>query len=212
MADRVSCALVELVMVFQLFDVFGAAHGFMRVSEVTICDRLEATVCLDWFQGVASRCFAIHRVECLHLGQMVLNALVVVLHPGWLLLVRLDIVDEILLSAASRIIIVGNPVVPLVHAKFNRGVNQLALELGLLRRKDHLFAILIWLELGDLARVVGRALGELHADAGGHEHFLVCSAGHEHLFVRQLAFIIKVVAKTASYRVSTRIGLVGLSK
>lgn len=143
---------------------------------------------------------------------MVLNALVVVLHPGRLLLVRLDIVDEVLLSAASRIIIVGNPVVPLVHAKFDRGVNQLALKLRLLGRKDHLFAILIWLELGDLARVVGRALGELHADAGGHEHFLVCLANHQHLFVRQLAFIIKVVAKTASYRVSTRIGLVALSK
>ena len=151
MADRVSCALVELVMVFQLLDVLRAAHGFMRVSEVTICDRLEATVCLDWFQGVASRRFAIHRVERLHLGQMVLNALVVVLHPGWLLLVRLDVVDQILLTPASRIIVIRYPVVSLVHTEFDRRVDKLALELGLFGIKDHLFTVLIRLELLDLA-------------------------------------------------------------
>ena len=133
MTDRVRCALVELVVVSQLFDIFWAFYALMRVSEVAICDCLEATIGLDWLQRVTLCKFSIHRVECLHLSQMILNALVVVLHPGRLLLVRLDIVDEILLSATSRIIIVGNSVVPLVHAKFDRGIDKLALKLRLLR-------------------------------------------------------------------------------
>ena len=132
---------------------------------------------------------------------MILAVLVVALHPGRLLLVRLDVVDQVPVAAASRIIVIGYPIVSLVHAKFDRGINKLALELGLFRVENHFFAVLIRLELLDLAGVVGGGLGEFHAHARRHQHFLVCFTRHKCFLVRQLTLAIAIMTKNASYRV-----------
>ena len=132
---------------------------------------------------------------------MILAALVVVFDPRWLLLVRLDVVDQIPLTPASRIIVIRYPIVSLVHTEFDRRVDKLALELGLFRIKDHLFTVLIRLELLDLARVVGGGLREFHAHARSHQHFLVRFSSHKHFLSRQLTFAIHLMPKTASYRV-----------
>ena len=176
---------MELVVVSKLFDILLAISRVMLVpTKVTICDCLEASVHLYGFQRVATRALSIHRIQGLHLGQVILAVLVVALDPRWLLLVRLDVVDQILVAAASRIIIIGHPVVSLVHAKFDRRINKLALEFGLFRVENQLFAVLIRLELLDLAGVVGGGLGEFHAHTRRHQHFLVCFTRHKCFLVR----------------------------
>ena len=135
---------------------------------------------------------------------MILAVLVVALDPCRSLLVRLDIVDQILVATASRIIIIGHLIVSLVHAKFDRGIDKLALEFGLFRVENHLFAVLIRLELLDLARVVRGGLGELHAHARRHQHLLVCLARHKCFLVSKLTLAVDIMTKTASYRVVCR--------
>ena len=213
MANWIGCALVELVVIFKLLDIFLAICWVMLVSaKVTICDCLEASVHLERLQRVAARPFSIHWVQGLHLGQVILAVLVVALHPGWLLLVWLDIVDQVPVATASCIIVIGHSVVSLVHAKFYRGINKLALELGLFRVENHFLAVLIWLELIDLARVVGGGLGEFHAHARRHQHFLVCFTRHKCFLVLQLTLAIYIMTKNASYRVCwARVGLISWS-
>ena len=120
MTDRVGCALVELVVVSELFDVFLAICRVMLIlAKVTISDCLETIVHLDRFQRVAARTLAIHRVQSLHLRQVILASLVVILHPSWLLFVRLDVVDQVPLTATTRIIIIRNQLVSLIPAEFD---------------------------------------------------------------------------------------------
>ena len=73
----------------------------------------------------------------------------------------LDVVDEVFVSAAARAVVVRHAVAFLVEAELERRVQQLALEVGLLSVENHLFAVLIWLELLVLARIVWRVRREL---------------------------------------------------
>ena len=50
---------------------------------------------------------------------MILVALVIALDPGGLLFFRLHIVDQVLVTAATRVIIVRHTVIAFIQAKFD---------------------------------------------------------------------------------------------
>ena len=173
-------------MILQLFNILRTC-SLVFAAEVGIGDGLEAAVGLGWRERIAALSVSFHRVERLHLSQVILVHLVIALSPSRLLLVRLHVVDEVFVAASTGIIIISQAVIALVHAELDGGVDKLALELRLLRIENHLFTVLVRLELSrHLALVIGGVGGELHADAGGHEDFLVLFAGQQRFFIRQL--------------------------
>jgi len=104
-------------MIAQLVDVFLAFWAVVILIEVRISDCLEAAASLGGLKRVASS--IIHRVQRLHLGQVILVALVIALDPGGLLFFRLHIVDQVLVTAATRVIIVRHTVIAFIQAKFD---------------------------------------------------------------------------------------------
>lgn len=82
---------MKFIMISQLLDIFLSFWGVVILIEVRISYSLEAASSLGRFERVASS--IIHRIECLHLGQMILVALIIILDPGSFLLFGLHIVD-----------------------------------------------------------------------------------------------------------------------
>ena len=108
--DRVSRALVELVVVLQKLTVFLCVVASIPASsvDVTVGDSLEGS---DFIYFV--------RVEGLHLRQVILRCLVVHLGPALARLSALDIVDEVFVATAARRVVVGHLVLLLIKGKLD---------------------------------------------------------------------------------------------
>ena len=205
MPDWVGCAFVELVMGLDLFGILGEDWvGLATSIEVRFSNCPEASIrpWLSRLDVATTRPLRICRIERLHLSQVILTRLIVMLGPGGIFLIWLDVIYQVWVTASASIIIVRHSIVAFIQRHFNWWVEKLALEIGLLRTNDHVFTILIRFEATWLACIIRRVLRELHVDTWGHEGLLILLLCLKSLLICQLISAdLCVMSKTASYRV-----------
>ena len=131
---------------------------------------------------------------------MLLGGFVLHLGPACLLLLCAHIVNQIFFAAPAHGIIVAHLVLPLVMVELEGGSFELSLELSFLGINNHLFTVLVRLELMGLTGVVGGILRVLHLHTRYCQIlFVLCP---KHLSVPHGAAIVSTPKGITSYRVA----------
>mmetsp|Transcript_26091 Transcript_26091/g.32591 ORF Transcript_26091/g.32591 Transcript_26091/m.32591 type:complete len:248 (-) Transcript_26091:826-1569(-) len=131
MTNRVGRTLVELVVVLQQLHVLRVHRRALRLVKVRVRDRLVVLCCRVGILPILGAALA--GIDGRHLSKMVLALLIEGFSIDGRRSRRLDIVDQVFVSGAASAVVVGQAIVVLVEGEAHRGVQELALEVGLLR-------------------------------------------------------------------------------
>ena len=150
-SDRVRSALVEFVVIAQLFDILHVHRWLPVFIEILVCNGLILNFGLFWFR---------------HLSQMVLALLVKSFCLARPRFYSLNTVDKVLISTASCTIIVRNSIEVLIMSEPYRRIQQISLEISLFCILKNILVLLVGLELINGLSLLGirRVFWELHLD------------------------------------------------
>ena len=119
--DRVSGALVELVMIPQLLQVSWASLRLPCSVKVRVCHCFESTIsCMRLQRSTSCSLGVFIGVQRVSLGKMVLCCFVLHLSQCLLLLLSAHVIDQVFIAAASHGVVVAHLVALLIMIELDR--------------------------------------------------------------------------------------------